>query len=247
MSVSDSSVPLLQFVSVFQRMPASAGNLIIDASFALHAGDRICITGKSGSGKTTLLSLAGGLQDPTGGSVLYRGISWKEMPSKERVLRRGKSVGFVFQSANLVPVMTAYENVAYALMLGAPHIGDAERRALTLHALEVTGLADRRSARPGTMSGGECQRLSVARAMVKSPALVLADEPTSHLDDENAELVIRLFEDSHRAYGAAFLIVSHDRRLVSVYRKTFSLHNGRLAVESATSAGTYSKALQGTG
>ncbi|HEY2513404.1 MAG TPA: ABC transporter ATP-binding protein [Polyangiaceae bacterium] len=184
------------------------------------------IVGPSGSGKTTLLNLVGCIDVPTSGRLRVCGEDIGAMSDRELTDFRSKNVAFVFQGFNLLPVLTAYENVEYPLMLlGAPA---SERRDRTLAMLESVGLADKRHHRPNQLSGGQKQRVAIARALVKGPALVLADEPTANLDSHTGAEIVALMREVQEKHSASFVFSTHDPHLISHADDTFAIRDGRL-------------------
>ena len=184
-------------------------------SFRVPRGEMVAIMGPSGSGKTTLLNCLSGLDAIDGGEVLIEGVSLGSMSDDARTDYRARRMGFVFQFYNLMPVLSAVENVELPLLLGRVKAREARRRAEA--ALEMVGLARRGSHRPDELSGGQRQRVTIARALVNDPAIVWADEPTGDLDSENAQEIVELMRHLNRERGLTFLIVTHD---ISVGRAT---------------------------
>jgi putative ABC transport system ATP-binding protein len=181
----------------------------------LGRGEMAAIMGPSGCGKTTLLNCLSGLDAVDGGEVVIDGTSLSEMSDRERTDYRARHMGFVFQFYNLMPVLTAVENVELPLLIARERAGAARRRAL--EALDLVGLADRASHVPDELSGGERQRVTIARSLVNDPAIVWADEPTGDLDSENAQEIVALMRRLNLQRGLSFLIVTHD---ISVGRKS---------------------------
>ncbi|HSY24271.1 MAG TPA: ABC transporter ATP-binding protein [Polyangiaceae bacterium] len=184
------------------------------------------IVGPSGSGKTTLLNLVGCIDIPTSGRLEVCGQDMGALDDRALTDFRSKNVAFVFQSFNLFPVLTAYENVEYPLLLLG--IGGAERRTRTLSMLDSVGLADKGGHRPNQLSGGQKQRVAIARALVKNPALVLADEPTANLDTHTGAEIIALMRKAQREHAASFVFSTHDPQLISHADETFVLRDGEL-------------------
>jgi putative ABC transport system ATP-binding protein len=182
---------------------------------ALAQGEMVAIMGPSGCGKTTLLNCLSGLDAIDGGEVLIEGTPLSEMSDRERTDYRARRMGFVFQFYNLMPVLTAAENVELPLLLARADADEARRRAV--EALDLVGLAGRASHVPDALSGGERQRVTIARSLVNDPAIVWADEPTGDLDSENAEEIVDLMRRLNVERGLTFLIVTHD---IAVGRKT---------------------------
>jgi len=184
------------------------------------------IVGPSGSGKTTLLNLVGCIDAPSSGRLEVCGQDIGAMNDRELTDFRSKNIAFVFQNFNLLPVLTAYENVEYPLLLlGAPA---AERREKTLAMLEAVGLVDKREHRPNQLSGGQKQRVAIARALVKGPALVLADEPTANLDSHTGAEIIALMRQVQDRHGASFVFSTHDPQLISHADETVVIRDGHL-------------------
>ncbi|MFO7573325.1 MAG: ABC transporter ATP-binding protein [Gaiellaceae bacterium] len=182
---------------------------------ALEPGEMVAIMGPSGCGKTTLLNCLSGLDAVDGGEVVIEGTPLQEMSDRERTDYRARRMGFIFQFYNLIPVLTAVENVELPLLLARVDGADARRRALD--ALGLVGLADRAGHVPDALSGGERQRVTIARSLVNDPAIVWADEPTGDLDSESAAHIVELMRLLNRERGLTFLIVTHD---IAVGRKT---------------------------
>jgi ABC-type lipoprotein export system ATPase subunit len=177
-------------------------------SFSVTPGEMVAIMGPSGSGKTTLLNCLSGLDRIDAGEVLIEGVALGTMSDEERTDYRARRMGFVFQFYNLMPVLTAVENVELPLLVARVPGKEARRKALA--ALEMVGLAERASHMPEELSGGQRQRVTIARALVNEPAIVWADEPTGDLDSENAEEIVALMRRLNREQGLTFLIVTHD-------------------------------------
>ncbi len=189
------------------------------------------IVGPSGSGKTTLLNLIGCIDAPSAGGVEIDGQDAAALSDNELSDFRARNVGFIFQHFSLIPVLSAYENIEYPLlMVGTP---PAERRAATLAILEEVGLADQRNQRPNQLSGGQQQRVAIARALVKQPKLVLADEPTANLDSKTGAAVIDLMQQVQARSRTTFVFSTHDPQLMSRADELFTIRDG-LLVERAT-------------
>ena len=206
-----------------------------DATLALGAGDLAVLAGPSGSGKTTLLNLIGLLDRPDSGRLELLGEDVSGLDDRSRARLRREKLGFVFQSHQLVPVLSAEENVALALWIrGLP---EAECRARARASLASVGLSGMEGRRPDAMSGGQKQRVAVARAIVGEPALVLADEPTASLDSETAGRLLDLFDSLHAEKGIAFLFSSHDPRIVERVPRRIRLVDGRIASDERVAGG----------
>jgi putative ABC transport system ATP-binding protein len=186
-----------------------------NVSFSVTPGEMVAIMGPSGSGKTTLLNCLSGLDRIDGGEVLIDGVELGSLSDEERTDYRARRMGFVFQFYNLMPVLSAVENVELPLLVARVPAKEARRKALA--ALELVGLAERAAHVPDELSGGQRQRCTIARALVNEPAIVWADEPTGDLDSENAQEIVALMRRLNRERGLTFLIVTHD---ISVGRAT---------------------------
>jgi putative ABC transport system ATP-binding protein len=210
----------------------------------IQGGEFMALVGPSGSGKTTLLNLAGGLDVPTSGELIVLGRDIAALSKHERADLRLRSIGFVFQAYNLVPVLTAGENVEFVLELqGIGH----ERRARARAVLEELGLADLADRRPGELSGGQQQRVAVARAVAARPALVLADEPTANLDGENAEILMHMMRDLRERHGMTFVFSTHDPRVVAHAVRVVTLVDGVVAHDEQTPGEAPHEILPGIG
>jgi putative ABC transport system ATP-binding protein len=198
-----------------------------DVDLAIERSELSALSGPSGSGKTTLLNLLGTLDRPTSGRIFVAGEDTTEMRESARANLRLRKLGFVFQAYNLVPVLSALENVEFVLLLqGAPA---AERRARALQYLRDLGLGELADKRPNEMSGGQQQRVAVARAIASEPEIVLADEPTANLDSKTAEDLLDLMERLNRERGVTFLFSTHDPRVMARARRNIRLVDGRIA------------------
>jgi ABC-type lipoprotein export system ATPase subunit len=208
--------PSLQPASIVEAVAVTktydTGKLQVKAlrevTFSVASGEMVAIMGPSGSGKTTLLNCLSGLDGIDAGDVLIEGVSLGAMSDEERTDYRARRMGFVFQFYNLMPVLTAVENVELPLLVARVHAKEARRKAL--EALDMVGLAERAAHVPDELSGGQRQRVTIARALVNDPAIVWADEPTGDLDSENAQEIVELMRQLNREHGLTFLIVTHD-------------------------------------
>jgi putative ABC transport system ATP-binding protein len=208
---------------------------VSDASLTLQAGEFAVLAGPSGSGKTTLLNLLGLLDLPDSGVLVFGGQDVSTLDERERSRLRREKLGFVFQAHQLVPVLSAEENVALALWIrGLPENVCASRARAALAAVGLAGLEDRR---PDALSGGQRQRVAVARAVVGEPVLILADEPTASLDSETSKHLLDLFEELHSARGVAFLFSSHDSRIVERAERRIRLLDGRIVADERAPVG----------
>jgi len=196
-------------------------------NLAINEGDFVAFMGPSGSGKTTLLNLIAGIDKPTSGKIFIADIDVTELNESELAVWRSRNVGFIFQFYNLIPVLTALENVELPLILTP--LSKKERRAHAEMALAVVGLADRLNHYPRQLSGGQEQRVAIARAISTDPAILVADEPTGDLDKASAEEVLELMERLNRELNKTILMVTHDPRAAERARTTRQLDKGELA------------------
>jgi putative ABC transport system ATP-binding protein len=195
-------------------------------SLRIDAGEFSALAGPSGCGKTTLLNLLGTLDTPTSGSVLVDGQPTRDMPEPERARLRLRKMGFIFQAYNLVPVLSAVENVEFVLLLQG--LRPRERRERAVAVLEELGLAELLHKRPPQMSGGQQQRVAVARAIASQPEIVLADEPTANLDSKTAESLLHLMLEMNQKRGTTFLFSTHDPRVMAHARRIITMSDGRI-------------------
>ncbi len=195
-------------------------------------GEMLALTGPSGSGKSTILNLAGLIDTPDAGEVLFNGQSTTGLSDTALTLLRRDAIGFIFQSFNLVPVMTVADNVDYPLFLA--QVPAAQRRERVRQALERVGLQEHAQHLPDALSGGQRQRVAIARALVKAPKLVIADEPTASLDSHTADQVLGLMRELCHAQGAAFLMATHDARAVRRCDRVITLEDGLIVTSPAT-------------
>jgi putative ABC transport system ATP-binding protein len=210
----------------YYASPGGAVHAVDDVSLTINARELVAILGPSGSGKSTLLLLAAGLLQADSGSVRFEGRDLGTLAKRDVLEYRRTKLGFVFQGFNLVPGMTAEENVAMPLLLRRVGHRSAHARALAL--LDDVGLKRRASHTPAELSGGEQQRVAIARALVGEPRLILADEPTGNLDTETGDAVLNLLSDLPRARGAATVVVTHDARVAKRAHRVFTMRDGRL-------------------
>ena len=219
---------LLKTSGLVKTYPSSDGEITIldHIDFEASEGNFIAIVGRSGSGKTTFLNMLAGLDAPTKGSVTINGQNLSNMSDAELTQLRRHTVGFVFQSFGLLPLLSAYENVELPLRIAGYSVKD--RSLLTMEALEIVGLEKRKSHRPYELSGGEQKRVSIARAIVVKPPLILADEPTGELDSNNSKSIFGLFREVVTEQKITIITVTHDSTLLSMADDVKELNNGKL-------------------
>ena len=219
---------LIEVADVVKAYPTPAGPLTVlnGLSFTVDSGEMVAIVGASGVGKSTLLHVLGGLDDFDAGTVRIGDADIGRMDDEARVRFRNRRVGFVFQFHHLLPEFTALENVEMPLRLAEREAADREKEAASL--LARVGLAGRATHRPGALSGGEQQRVAVARALVCRPALLLADEPTGNLDEHTAAELHSLLREMHREHGLTSIIATHNTALAASCDRTLRLESGRL-------------------
>jgi putative ABC transport system ATP-binding protein len=197
-----------------------------DVSLSVRPGAFTVISGPSGSGKSTLLHLLGCLDKPTTGALRVAGENVSSMSDRDLSGFRARKLGFIFQNFNLIPVLTAWENVEYALRINRVPRPESKQRAMEL--LASVGLERHASHRPTQLSGGQCQRVAIARALVTRPALVLADEPTANLDSATGALIIDLMHDLKNKTGTSFVIATHDHMVASRAEQRIAMRDGRI-------------------
>ena len=203
-----------------------------DISISIGAGEFLAIAGPSGSGKTTLLNLIGLLDTQTAGRILLGGEDVGGKSRREKSAIRLRRMGFIFQAYNLIPVLTAMENIEFTMMLQG--IGERERHSRALEAMEELGIAELANKRPAQMSGGQQQRVAVARAIVHRPPIVLADEPTANLDSKTAHVLIDIMDRLCREKNITFVFSSHDPNVLDHSRRLVHLHDGAIIDDSGS-------------
>lgn len=224
--VPPAPVVCLHGVRKTYRLGAHVIPALQGVDLVVQRGELLALTGPSGSGKSTLLNLCGLIDTPDAGEIMLGGTAVQGLGEQARTLLRRDALGFVFQSFNLVPVMTVAENVDYPLFLAG--VPAAERRDRVAQQLAAVGLQAHAHHRPDALSGGQRQRVAIARALVKRPRLVIADEPTASLDSHTADQVLDLMRARGQAEGAAFVIATHDSRLTRRCDRVVALLDGRI-------------------
>jgi putative ABC transport system ATP-binding protein len=185
------------------------------------------VVGPSGSGKTTLLNIIGLLDNPTDGDAIILGNPSKNLSVKKAAMIRRKHMGFIFQTYNLLPVYTVFENVEFPLLLLS--MSTADKKKAVLEALVWVGLSDKEKSKPSQLSGGECQRVAIARAMVKHPDIVLADEPTANLDADNSHHILQTMEKLNRELNTTFIFATHDEKVINYLKRKITLVDGKVS------------------
>ena len=197
-----------------------------DINIEFKEGEFAGLVGPSGSGKTTLLNIVGGLDSVSDGEISVLGQSIKETTHEQRALIRRKYMGFIFQSYNLLPVYSVYENIEFPLILNK--IDKTERREKVMQAIEWVGLSDKVDSKPNQLSGGQCQRTAIARAIVHEPSLVLADEPTANLDSENSHHIMEIMQNLNENLKTSFIFATHDEKIMGYLRRIVYLEDGSI-------------------
>jgi putative ABC transport system ATP-binding protein len=200
--------------------------VVKDVSVSIKAGEFVCLVGKSGCGKTTLLSLLSGLERPTAGQVMLAGKEITSATEDELALFRRENVGFIFQSFNLIPTLSAWENVALPLFPIAMKEKEREHRALEL--LDKMEMGHRTRHLPSALSGGEKQRVAIARALINRPKVLFADEPTGNLDSSTGDAIMKILNRLHRVEGVGILMVTHEAELAKIADRLVRMHDGEV-------------------
>jgi len=222
----------VQGVSKAYRSGDRMLNVLKDISFSINAGERVAIVGSSGSGKTTLLGLCAGLDNPSSGTLTLCGKEINNLDENEKAKLRNQNVGFVFQNFQLIPTLTALENVMIPLEL----LKSSDAYATAKNLLERVGLAERMTHYPSQLSGGEQQRVSIARAFCNSPKILFADEPTGNLDDDTGAYIEQLIFDINKEQGTTLVLVTHDMDLASKTGRIIKLKGGQIISDGQSSA-----------
>lgn len=217
---------IIHIENVTKRFPVGEGEFtaLKNINLQFKRGEFAGFVGPSGSGKTTLLNIIGSLDSPTEGKAVVLGKNISELSHKQSAQLRNKHIGFIFQVYNLLPVYTVFENVEFALLL--QNIPSAERKKMVMDALEWVGLAKLANKKPDKLSGGEGQRVSIARAMVKKPEILIADEPSANLDAENAHAILQTMKQLNRELNTTFLFSTHDEKVMAYLDRIIHLRDG---------------------
>jgi len=223
---------MLRAENLCKEYPLPRGELrVFDRlNFELHKGDLVAVMGVSGVGKTTLLNLFGVLDRPTSGKVFVEGEDVFAKNEREQAEIRNKKIGFIFQFYHLLPEFSAVENVIFPLLIGGIEKRKAQTKGLEL--LDLVNLNDKAFLRPSQLSGGEQQRIAIARALINDPVLLLADEPTGNLDWKSGESVLKLIRDLHNMRNLSSIVVTHNEKVARFCDKAFLMENGRLELFS---------------
>jgi len=222
---------LIDVRKTFKRGPTEV-HALDGVDLMVGEGEFLAVQGPTGQGKSTLLLLLGGLDRPTSGRVLFEGRDLAKLQEAELAPLRASAFGFVFQTFNLIPTLTAQENVETALV--AARIPVSERRALALEVLDDLGMADRAAHLPSELSGGQQQRVAIARALVKQPRVLLADEPTGNLDEQTRDEIVGLLEQLWRDRGITLVVVTHDSAVARRAQQRAVIENGRVKLPEVT-------------
>jgi len=197
-----------------------------DINLEIDSGSFMSFVGPSGSGKTTILNLIGGLDVPTAGNIFFKNTKLSAMNRNQMAQYRRKNIGFIFQTFNLFPVYSVYENILFPLLLNGSKEKDARERVMNI--VNKVGLSDQIKKRPSQLSGGQCQRVAIARALVKDPLLILADEPTANLDSKNSLQILELMSELNKQYKAAVVFSTHDEKVTRYVRREVGLEDGKI-------------------
>jgi len=226
--MEDIVIETVNLTKIYRLGPVEV-RALYDVNLKVRRGEMVAVVGPSGSGKTTLLNMIGGLDKPTRGKVYIEGMDITRMDDKELAILRRKKIGFVFQFYNLIPVLDAYENVELPLIItGVP---EEERRRRVKRLLKLVGLEDRMHHRPDELSGGEQQKVAIARALANNPSIILADEPTGDLDTETGMKIMNLLKEISREEKVTVVVVTHDPQVAAIADRRIHLRDGRIIRE----------------
>ena len=217
---------IIKIENLVKRFPVGKAEFtaLNKISIQFAKGEFAGLVGPSGSGKTTLLNIIGSLDTPSEGVVTVTEKSIATLSHKQSAMLRNRHIGFIFQTYNLLPVYTVYENVEFALLL--QKLSASERKKAVMDALEWVGLTDKIKSKPAMLSGGECQRVAIARSMVKKPQIVLADEPTANLDSKNSHHILRTMKKLNSELNTTFIFATHDEKVMQYLNRIVSLEDG---------------------
>jgi len=223
---------IIRIQNLVKRFPVGKGEFtaLNGIELAFSQGEFAGLIGPSGSGKTTLLNIIGSLDSQSSGEVEVLGRSISLLSHKQSAILRNHHIGFIFQTFNLLPVYTVYENVEFALLL--QKMTGSQRKKAVMDALEWVGLTDKLNSKPSMLSGGECQRVAIARSMVKRPEIVLADEPTANLDSSNSHHILKTMKDLNRELNTTFIFATHDEKVMKYLNRIISLEDGKVVSDN---------------
>ena len=223
--MNDKLITLKEITKVF-RVGEENFTALNGINLQIESGAFMSFVGPSGSGKTTLLNLIGGLDVPTTGDIFFKHTKLSSMNRIQMAKYRRENIGFIFQTYNLLPVYSVYENVLFPLLLNGSKEKDARERVMNI--VSKVGLSDQIKKKPSQLSGGQCQRVAIARALVKDPLLILADEPTANLDSKNSLQILELMSDLNEQYKAAVVFSTHDEKVTRYVRREVGLEDGEI-------------------
>ena len=204
-----------------------AQEVIKNLSLEIKGGEFVSFVGPSGSGKSTVLNMLGCLDTPTKGDIWINDTSITTMSRTQRAHFRGENIGFIFQSFNLIPVLSVYENIEYPLIM-VQNLPEHERQKRIMHLLEAVGMVEHKDKTPDKISGGQMQRVAIARALVGQPKVVFADEPTANLDSKTAHMILDLMKEIQRKYQTTFVFATHDEKIVANVDRLITLIDGEI-------------------
>ena len=211
-----------------------AQEVIKDFSLEINEGEFISLVGPSGSGKSTVLNMLGCLDTPTSGEIIIDGTSITPMSRTQRAEFRGRNIGFIFQSFNLIPVLSVYENIEYPLIM-VQNLSESERKERVLTLLEEVGMLEHKDKTPDKISGGQMQRVAIARALVTNPKIIFADEPTANLDSKIAYMILELMKKIQKEHQTTFVFATHDEKIVSCVDRLITIVDGEIVDEKRMS------------
>jgi putative ABC transport system ATP-binding protein len=219
---------IIKIDKLFKKFHVGNGEFVAlrNINLSFGKGEFAGLVGPSGSGKTTLLNIIGSLDNPTEGSAEIIGQSVSSLSHKQAATLRNYHIGFIFQTYNLLPVYTVFENVEFALLL--QKLTASERKKAVMESLEWVGLTDKAKSKPAQLSGGECQRVAIARAMVKRPEIVLADEPSANLDAKNSHHIVQTMKKLNEELNTTFIFATHDEKVMQYLDRIISLKDGEI-------------------
>lgn len=217
---------IIKIEHLTKRFPVGKGEFtaLRDINLSFGEGEFAGLIGPSGSGKTTLLNIIGSLDGPSKGNAIVMGKNVDELSHKNSARLRNEHIGFIFQTYNLLPVYNVFENVEFALLL--QNLSASKRKQMVMDALEWVGLTDKVKSKPAMLSGGECQRVAIARSMVKRPQIVLADEPTANLDSENSHNILQTMKKLNEELKTTFVFATHDEKVMKYLKRKIRLEDG---------------------